>query len=240
MLSSAAETHACSCACRASRLVTCSQAGVLGVHHAPPASVENGWACVSHWSVGKRICCGVSSWLCAVVHVWVKGALHHLHPIGCSPHACACRRGLALSRPSNAVLCGSLCQGGSHLHRQACGGLTRARLRQALQREQQWLALGCKGSELSVWDLAMQMESFAARAPRGLRTAPLEPPWTTALAAIPEQVLPPAWPLCQLVLGMLRSLLAHHSSELWASAERGLLLHLAGLPCMRKILVWKD
>ena len=61
-----------------------------------------------------------------------------------------------------------------------------------MQREQQKLGVGCKGSELSTWDITTQQESFSARAPRGLRTAPLEPAWATAIAALPEQVPPPA------------------------------------------------
>lgn len=68
--------------------------------------------------------------------------------------------------------------------------------------DQRHIILGCKGAQPGMWDLATQQQTFAARAPTATRMDPVESPWTTAIASVPQQVrlpgnasLPPPPPL---------------------------------------------
>ncbi|KAK9810634.1 hypothetical protein WJX73_006012 [Symbiochloris irregularis] len=56
-----------------------------------------------------------------------------------------------------------------------------------MQSERAWLAVGPKDAEPSVWDIDTQQQVFAARAPKGNPMTPQEPPWATAIAAVPGQ-----------------------------------------------------
>ncbi len=56
---------------------------------------------------------------------------------------------------------------------------------QAVQHEAQLLAVGCQGSELSLWNIDMQKKAYQAKGAKPNKLGLMDPPWTTAVAFVP-------------------------------------------------------
>ena len=56
---------------------------------------------------------------------------------------------------------------------------------QAVDELEQFVAIGCEGAEVGVWDLATTERVFLAKGSKPGRIALMERPWITAVAFVP-------------------------------------------------------
>jgi ribosome biogenesis protein NSA1 len=56
---------------------------------------------------------------------------------------------------------------------------------QAVDEDERLLAVACRGTELTLWDLATRQRAYLAKSAKPDRVGLVEPPWCTAVAFVP-------------------------------------------------------
>lgn len=97
---------------------------------------------------------------------------------------CSARCAFPRPRSTLAKVLLLLCQGKDQAWAEY-GGKCRCLHAQAVDEGEASLAVGCKGSELSVWDLATHQRSYLAKSAKPNRIGLVDPPNVTAVAFVP-------------------------------------------------------